>query len=66
MIMKKTYINPETSIVLLTMQSMIAVSNPEGFDGKTDDENPINPEDMLSRRRKSVWDDGMEEEEEQW
>ena len=62
--MKKAYINPETDIVLLTLQTMIAGSNPEGFDGNPDDENPINPEDILSRRRqRTVWDDEEEEKE---
>ena len=55
--MKKAYINPETSIVLLTLQTMIALSD---FDGKPDDENPINPDDMLSRRHFSVWDEDEE------
>ena len=61
--MKKTYINPETSIVLLTMQKMIAVS---GFNENLDnsDENAITPDQMLSReKQRSVWE---EEEEEEW
>ena len=61
--MKKTYINPETSIVLLTMQKMIAVSD---FNENLDNNDPINPEDMLSReKRRSVWDE-EEDEEEKW
>ena len=64
MIMKKTYINPETSIVLLTVQKMIAAST-EGFNGNLDNENTIETTDMLSReKRRSVWDE--EEEEENW
>ena len=54
--MKKAYINPETSVVLLTMQTLIAATNPEGFNGNLDDEQTITPEEMLSRRR-TVWDD---------
>jgi hypothetical protein len=62
--MKKAYINPETSIVLLTMQSMIAASV-EGFKSQLDDDNTISTEEMLSRRRNNVWDD-EEEMEEEW
>lgn len=63
--MKKTYINPETSIILLTMHGMIATSNPDGFDGTLDNDEPIETSDMLSReRRRTVWDD--EEEEDEW
>ena len=61
--MKKTYINPETSIVLLTMHTMIAGS-PDGFNKELDnsDENAITPDQMLSReKQRSVW-----EEEEEW
>lgn len=62
MIMKKTYINPETSIVMLTVQKMIAVS---GFNENLDDSEIIEANDMLSReKRRSVWDE--EEEEENW
>lgn len=59
--MKKSYINPQTRIVLLTMRTMIAVS---GFDEKMDNNEPINPETILSRRR-TVWDD-EDEEDEDW
>ena len=60
--MKKTYINPETSIVMLTVQKMIAVS---GFNENLDDSEIIEANDMLSReKRRSVWDE--EEEEENW
>ena len=64
--MKKTYINPETCIVLLTMQSMIAGSNPQGFNENLDNDNPITPDEMLSRRQRSVWDDEELEEEEEF
>ena len=60
--MKKTYINPETGNVMMTLESLIAAS-PEDFNGTLDDENPIETSDMLSRRR-TVWDDDMEDEEE--
>lgn len=63
--MKKTYMSPETSLLLVRTQNMFATSNPTGFDGKLDDtEEPTSPDNMLSRRR-STWDD-MEEEEEEW
>ena len=64
--MKKAYINPETCIVLVGMQTMMAGSNPDGFNGTPKDDTTITPEEMLTRRRKSVWDDGMEEEEEMY
>ena len=64
MIMKKTYINPETSIVLLTMQHMIATSNPEGFNSNLDDSTPINDPSVILSRRKTVWDSDETEEEE--
>ena len=60
--MKKTYINPETSIVMLTVQKMIAVS---GFNENLDDNETIETTEMLSReKRRSVWDE--DEEEENW
>ena len=52
--MKKTYINPEISNVLMGMEAILTNS----FDDKLDDENKIDAEDMLSRRyRRTVWDD---------
>ena len=59
--MKKTYINPETDIVLLAVQHMIAASV-DGFNKTLDDENTIDTGDMLSRRHNSVWDDEEENE----
>jgi hypothetical protein len=53
--MKKAYINPEISNVLMSMEDMIAAS-PEDFNKNLDNENSIAPEDILSRRH-SVWDD---------
>ena len=47
---------------MMTLESLIAAS-PEDFNGTLDDENPIETSDMLSRRR-TVWDDDMEDEEE--
>lgn len=61
--MKKSYINPETDIVLLTLQTMIADSI-EGFNQELDDKNEIEPEDMLSRRHNNVWDEEGDLEEE--
>ena len=61
--MKKSYINPETDIVLLTLQTMIADSI-EGFSQELDDENEITPEEMLSRRHNNVWDEEGDLEEE--
>ena len=59
--MKKTYINPEISIVLLNLQTMIAASV-DGFEKTVDDENNIDTDKMLSRRH-NVWEDEEEEEE---
>lgn len=59
--MKKTYMSPETCIVLIATQAMIATSV-DGFKSKLDDEDPITkPEDMLSRRN-NVWEEEDEEE----
>ena len=58
--MKKTYLSPETSLLLIATTNMIAVSKPEGFNENPDDEKTISPDDMLSRRR-NVWDDEEEE-----
>lgn len=59
--MKKTYMSPETSIVLIATQGMIATSGVDGFKSKLDDEDKItNPEDMLSRRN-NVWEEEEEE-----
>ena len=59
--MKKTYINPETSILLLATHSIVCASV-ENFDSTLNDEETINTEKMLSRRR-TVWDDEEEKEE---
>ena len=63
--MKKTYLSPETILMVIATQKMIAASNPEGFNGTLDDTdaNAISPDQMLSRRH-NVWDDEFEEEEE--
>ena len=61
--MKKTYINPETSIVLVSMQSMMAGSNPDGFKSTLDEDDKITDEKDILSRRKSVWDGDEEEEE---
>ena len=60
--MKKIYMSPETSIVLIATQGMIATSV-DGFKKDLDNDNTItNPNDLLSRRR-NAWDDEEEEEE---
>jgi len=43
--MKKAYINPETSIVLLAGQTIICTSV-DGFNGTLDDEETIETSDM--------------------
>lgn len=61
-IMKKEYINPETITVLMNTQTMIALSNPEGFDGNLDNGEEIEAGDLLSRRRHNdAWEDEEEE-----
>ena len=60
--MKKTYMSPETSIILIATQGMIATSV-DGFKSKLDDDDKITkPEDMLSRRN-NVWEEQEEEDE---
>ena len=54
--MKKTYLMPETSVQEIELQTVIAVSGPEQVhsdpnDGITDEN------EVLSRRRRSVWGD---------
>lgn len=65
-IMKKAYINPETSIVLVTVQHIIATSNPEGFNGQLDNENTIETNEMLSRRKPDIWEEEEEEDDMAW
>ena len=60
--MKKTYLSPETDLLLIATQNLMAVS---GFDENLDNDDTITPDQMLSRRRQStVWDDEELEEEE--
>lgn len=60
--MKKAYINPEAGYMEMAVENLMGASkNPDGFSAELDNENTINPEDMLSRHN-SVWD----EEEENW
>jgi hypothetical protein len=64
--MKKAYINPDTSIILVTAQSMIAASV-EGFKSTLDETVTIENEDqMLSRRKNNVWEEEEEEDEMAW
>lgn len=61
--MKKTYMSPETSLLLIITHNMIATSNPEGFKSQLDEDDKItDPNNMLSRRH-TVWDEEEEEEE---
>ncbi len=66
--MKKAYINPETSVIQLTLQHMIATSiqNPEGFNGTLDNDNTITPDQMLSRRKPDIWEEEEEEDDMAW
>ena len=63
--MKKTYLKPETISCLIHMQQMIAASI-EGFNAELDNDNPIETEDMLSRRHNNVWEDEELAEEEEY
>jgi hypothetical protein len=59
--MKKTYINPKAEYIQMDLESLIAAS-PEGFNKELDDDNTITPGDMLSRRRRDIWEDEEDEE----
>jgi len=61
--MKKTYISPETLVLKLQHQSIICAS-PDGFNKELDNDNTITPGDMLSRRRRDIWQDEEDEEDE--
>ena len=63
--MKKTYMSPETSLLLVRTQNMFATSNPEGFKGQLDEDDKIQDSNEMLSRRRSTWDD-VEEEEEEW
>ncbi len=61
--MKKAYINPEASFVLLTEDTIICTSV-DGFNKIIDNEHPIDTDKMLSREnRRDVWEDEELEEE---
>ena len=64
MIMKKTYSNPQTRIVLLATKTFIALSNPQGFKGALND-NGTDAGNLLSRRHNDLWDDEEEYDEEE-
>ncbi|MBQ9671264.1 MAG: hypothetical protein IJV34_00240 [Prevotella sp.] len=57
--MKKTYQNPEMKIVKVQMAQMIAVSNPEGFNGGLggDGDGGSGDEGLSRRGGGSFWDD---------
>jgi hypothetical protein len=59
--MKKTYLSPDIELLLAATEDMIAAS-PNNFNGDLDNDNPIDPGDMLSRRR-SGWDDEVVDDE---
>ena len=59
--MKKTYLTPETILTEIELQKMIATSDPQ-----IKPEEEADPEgEVLSRRRRDVWEED-EEEEEEW
>ena len=62
--MKKTYINPQTRIVLLATKTFITASNPKGFSG-TLNETGTDAGSLLSRRHNDLWDDEEEYDEEE-
>ncbi len=63
--MKKTYFSPATDVLEIEVKEMILAGSPEGFTNDVDEKDPIDPENMLSRRRNnSVWGDEEELEEE--
>lgn len=65
--MKKAYINPAISNVLMDVEDILEGSNPQGFDGNLDNNDAIDPNNMLSRRhRQDVWEDEEEFEEEEF
>ena len=58
--MKQTYISPETLVLKLQHQSIICTS-PDGFKKDLDDNVITDPEEILSRRRRDVWEDEEDE-----
>lgn len=66
--MKKTYMSPDTLQTLISAQAVLigASQNPDGFSENLDDDNPIETEDMLSRRHNNVWEDEELAEEEEY
>ena len=62
--MKKTYISPNTMLIMMQQSSMICSSVP-GFRGGLDDTDPVNGDKILSRRGYDGWDDEEDEEEDE-
>ena len=61
--MKKQYIDPKTEILAVTPNIILSASTPDV--SYENDEDPIDPENEESRRRKDIWDDEEEEEKEE-
>jgi len=59
--MKKTYMSPETCIVLIATQAMIATSV-DGFKSKLDDDDKITESGQMLSRHNNVWEEEDEEE----
>ncbi len=59
--MKKTYISPNTMLIMMQQSSMICSSVP-GFKGGLSNDDPITSDKVLSRRGYNDWDDEDEEE----
>ena len=59
--MKKTYISPNTMLIMMQQSSMICSSVP-GFKGGLDDTTPVDGDKILSRGGRNDWDDEDEEE----
>lgn len=60
--MKKIYMKPCTEVVKLTGRVSVLAGSPKGFNNNPDNDDPITPEEMLSRRYRTVWDDDEGEE----
>lgn len=54
--MKKTYLSPESYLLLAAGEEMLAGSV-EGFSEELDNDNSIDVDKMLSRHRRDVWED---------
>ena len=59
--MKKIYMSPETCIVLIATQGMIATSV-DGFKSKLDNDDKITESGQMLSRHNNVWEEEDEEE----